>query len=79
MVRFHCTISLVNIPAPSSFFATTTQKLSREGERETEEPAESGDIFLWHLLTFLFYQIKSTFFLHTMRDGMSNNFDGSYL
>ena len=74
MVRFHCTISLVNIPAPSSFFATTTQKLSREGERETEEPAESGDIFLWHLLTFLFYQIKST-----MRDGMSNNFDGSYL
>ena len=52
MVRFHCTISLVNIPAPSSFFATTTQKLSREGERETEEPAESGDIFLWHLLFF---------------------------
>ena len=55
--------SVVNILAPSSFFATTTQKLSRERGRR-------GACWVrWHffvaLTYFSFYQIKSTFFCLT--------------
>ena len=71
--------SVVNILAPSSFFATTTQKLSRERESEKRSLLSQVTFFCGTYLLFFLPNKVNFLLLHTMRDGMSNNFDGSYL